>query len=666
MPSFTQDDRTMAVETPLGKDKLLLQRLDGEEGVSKLFHFDLELLSEDPGLDFNAIVGKNVTVSVKLIDGSKRYLNGIVNQFNQGGGDSRFTFYRAQIIPWTWLLSLTTDCRIFQNMTAPDIIQKIFADHGFQDYKNTLKKSYKPLEYCVQYRETDLNFIFRLMEEFGIYYFFQHESGKHTMILGDTPDHQPCPGQDTAKYQRSGLGTEEEDVITAWTQRQEVRSGKCSLTDYNFETPSNKLEVNVESIHPAAAREKFEVYDYPGRYLTRPGGEELVKIRIEEEEVKRLTANGSGNCRAFASGYRFDLTKHYREDLNKSYVLLSVSHQAEERGYVSGEDESFAYSNSFSCIPNTVPFHPPRKAQKPIVHGSQTAVVVGKSGEEIWVDNYGRVKVQFHWDREGKSDEKSSCWVRVSQPWAGKNWGGVTIPRIGQEVLVDFLEGDPDRPIITGRVYNAQQMPPYALPGNQTQSGLKSRSSKGGAASNFNELRFEDKKGQEQVYLQAEKDWVILVKNNENASIGVNRTENIGHDESLTVGNDRVETIGNNDTLTVGVNRSETIGGDDALTVGQNRTESVGVNQSNTIGSNCAESIGANYILKVGSQLLVKAGHQIKLVCGASSITIGPSSIYLKSPTVLVKGESVVRIRGTLVKTEGAVVKIKGGAVKIN
>jgi type VI secretion system secreted protein VgrG len=650
MPSFSQDERTMAVETPLGKDKLLLQRLDGEEAVSKLFHFDLELLSEDPGLDFDAIVGKNVTVSLKLIDGSKRYLNGIVSHFYQGGCDSRFTFYRAQIVPWAWLLSLTTDCRIFQNMAAPDIIQKIFTDHGFQDYKNTLKKSYKPLEYCVQYRETDLNFVSRLMEEFGIFYFFQHESGKHTMILADTPDYQPCSGQSEAKYERSGFGTEQEDVITAWTQQQEVRSGKCSLTDYNFETPSNKLEVNVESIHPPAAREKFEIYDYPGRYLNRPGGEELVKIRIEEEEMKRLTARGTSNCRAFTSGYRFALTKHYRDDLNKSYVLLSVTHKAEEKGYVSGEEESFAYTNSFSCIRNTVPFRPPRRAEKPVVHGSQTAVVVGKSGEEIWVDNYGRVKVQFHWDREGKNDEKSSCWVRVSQPWAGKSWGGVCIPRIGQEVLVDFLEGDPDRPIITGRVYNAQQMPPYSLPANQTQSGLKSRSSKAGSASNFNELRFEDKKGQEQVFLQAEKDWVILVKNNENGTIGNNRTERIGHDESLTVGNDRTEVISNNETLTVGKNRSETIG----------------IDHETTIGTNCTETVGNNHTLTVGARLLVTAGTEIKLVCGASSITMAPGAIVIKSPVVLATGQSLVRIRGTQVKAEGALVKIKGGMVKIN
>jgi len=615
---FTQDERTMAVETPLGKDKLLLQKLQGEEGLSQLFHFELELLSEDSGIDFNAIVGKNVTVSIKLIDGSKRYLNGIVSQFHQGGADARFTFYRAQIVPWTWLLSLTTDCRIFQNRTAPDIVQQIFKDHGFQDYKNNLKKTYKPLEYCVQYRETDLKFVSRLMEEYGIYYYFQHESGKHTMVLGDVPDHQPCPGQAQAKYEKSGFTIEQEDVVTAWMQQQQVRSGKCTLTDYNFETPNNKLEVNVESIHPPAAREKFEVYDYPGRYPTRPWGEELVKIRIEEEEVKRLTALGSSNCRAFVSGYRFDLTKHYRDDLNKSYLLISVTHRAEEKGYVSGEEASFAYSNSFSCIPNSVPFRPPRLTLKPVVHGSQTAVVVGKSGEEIWVDNYGRVKVQFHWDREGKNNEKSSCWVRVSQPWAGKNWGGVTIPRIGQEVLVDFLEGDPDRPIITGRVYNAQQMPPYALPANQTQSGLKSRSSKGGAASNFNELRFEDKTGQEQVFLQAEKDWVINVKNNEDATIGNDRTERIGNDETLTVGHDRSETIS--------------------------------VNQTTDVGRDCTATVGVDYTLTAGSKITVTAGTELKLVCGASTITMTPVGITIQSARISAQATGDVEIRGIPVK----------------
>jgi type VI secretion system secreted protein VgrG len=606
---FTQDDRIISIETPLGADVLLLQSFHGWEGMSALFKFDLDLLSEDPSIDFDSIVGKNVTLSVELADGSERFFNGIISDFLQGGCDATFTYYKASMVPWTWLLTQTTDCRIFQNMTVPEIVEKIFTDYGFGDFANHLQGSYPRCDYCVQYRETAFNFISRLMEDCGIFYYFQHERGKHTLVLGDNAaEHQPCPGQSRARYQRSSRAVEEDDVVSDWVLKQQVKPGKCALTDYNFETPANNLAVSIESTHPPVAGQQYEVYDYPGGYAQRGQGENRVRTRIEEQEAERLLSEGASNCRAFTSGYRFELADHYREDLNQDYVLAWVSHNAVENGYVSGDFADFNYSNSFSCIPHSVPFRPPRLARKPVVAGSQTAVVVGKEGEEIWVDRYGRVKVQFHWDREGTSNEESSCWIRVSHPWAGRNWGAISIPRIGQEVIVDFLEGDPDQPIITGRVYNAQQMPPYSLPGDQTQSGIKSRSSKGGSASNFNEIRFEDKKGQEQIFLQAEKNWVIRVKSDQTATIGHDRSETVAHDKREEVGNDKQEQVGHD--------------------------------KISTIAGNYTELVGIDYSL-TARKVTISGLAELTLMVGTSSIQLGPDSIQITSPRIALTGAMI-------------------------
>jgi type VI secretion system secreted protein VgrG len=606
---FTQDDRIIAIETPLGDDVLLLQSFRGWEGISALFNYDLDLLSENPSIDFDSIVGKNVTISVELADGSERFFNGIISDFRQGGCDATFTHYNATMVPWTWLLGQTTDCRIFQNMTVPDIVEKIFTDHGFADYANHLQGNYEQRDYCVQYRETDFNFLSRLLEDCGIFYYFRHERGKHTLVLADTPDeHEPCAGQNRARYQRSSRAVEEEDVISGWVLKQQVKPGKCVLTDYNFETPANDLSVSVESTHPPVAGQQYEIYDYPGGYVQRGQGETRVRTRIEEQETERLLAEGSSNCRAFASGYRFELADHYREDINQDYVLVWISHSAVENGYVSGDFTDFDYTNNFTCIPHSVPFRPPRLTRKPVVAGSQTAVVVGKEGEEIWVDRYGRVKIQFHWDREGTSNEESSCWIRVSHPWAGRNWGAISIPRIGQEVIVDFLEGDPDQPIITGRVYNAQQMPPYGLPADQTQSGIKSRSSKGGAPSNFNEIRFEDKKGQEQIFLQAEKNWVIRVKSDQTATIGHDRSETVAHDKREEVGNDKQEQIGHD--------------------------------KVSTIARNCTELVGIDYSL-TARNVTIYGLAELTLMVGTSSIQLGPDSIQITSPRIALTGAMI-------------------------
>jgi type VI secretion system secreted protein VgrG len=535
-------ERLIAVDTPLGEDRLLLRSFTGAEGISKLFHFQLDMLSEDFNISFDDIIGQKVTVSVKLADGvSERYFNGHVSRFSQLPGEDRLARYQADVVPWMWFLTRTADCRIFQNKTVPDIVQQVFRDFGFQDFEVRLTATHDPWDYCVQYRETACDFILRLLEQEGIFFFFRHEDGKHILVLADSSSaHQPCTFASKIRYEHvAGSGYDrEDDVVLHWRYQQEFRPGKYALRDYNFETPSTSLLSSVKSTINQGGNQNYEIFDYPGEYEKKNQGDVQSKLRIEEQELPHEVVHGDGNCRTFSSGFRFELTEHERKDQNTQYVLTDVAHSASSGHFHSRKsDADAAYSNSFTCTPLTVPFRPARVTARHLVQGPQTAVVVGPAGEEIYTDKYGRVKVQFHWDRAGKHDEKSSCWIRVSQPWAGKSWGAIWIPRIGQEVVVDFLEGDPDRPLITGRVYNAEQMPPYELPANQTQSGFKSRSSKGGASANSNEIRFEDRKGDEEIFIHAEKDFNTVVE----------------HDESITVneGNRQADVSKGNETITV-------------------------------------------------------------------------------------------------------------------
>jgi type VI secretion system secreted protein VgrG len=700
---FTQENRLLKLDTPLGDDVLLLQGFTGREGISQLFKFDLDLLSDQNSIDFTTIIGQQVTIRVLLSDGSsERYFNGYVSRFAQSGADSRFTHYQMEVVPWLWFLTRIADCRIFQNMTIPDIIQKVFQSRGYSDFKLTLAASYEPREYCVQYRESDFNFVSRLMEQYGIFYYFEHDDGKHTMVLGDSPSvHQDCPEQAAAHYNQTTGDLDSEDVITAWHMEQELRTGKYSHTDYNFETPSTSLMSNEPTVVEVGGNTKFEIYDYPGDHLNTSQGGTLAKIRMQEEEASHVVVSGSSVCRAFTSGSKFELKEHYRDDMNATYILTEVQHVATVGSYSQADSDSPAhYSNHFTCIPASVPFRPPRLTPKPFVQGPQTALVVGKSGEEIWVDKHGRIKVQFYWDRQGKKDENSSCWVRVSQPWAGGNWGAMWIPRMGQEVIVSFEEGDPDRPLITGRVYNAEQMPPYTLPDHHTVSTFMSRSSKGGGGSNYNEIRFEDKQGSEQIFINAERDMDHRVEvdsrefigNNRHLNVGANQTENIGADKHLTIASNHVESIGKNMSLTVGTDLMESIGNDQHLNVGNNlqenigkdvhiniganqienigtdlhlnigsnrvenvgsnldlnvgsnRTEQIGSNQSLQVGSNSDEMIGQNYALTAGQNIsiegamnvVIQAGMQISLVGPGGFITIGPAGVAIQGTMVMI------------------------------
>ncbi len=647
---YTQQGRMISIDTPLGTDELLLQSLSGHEAVSRLFKFDLDLLSETDSITFTQIVGQKVTITVEQFDGSVRYFNGCVSRFAQSGQDSRFTHYHAEVVPWLWFLTRNADCKIFQNMSVKDIILQVFNNLGFQDFENKLQGTYDSLEYCVQYRETHFNFVSRLMEQYGIFYFFEHQQGKHTLILGDSNSVFPSLGD--VKCELASGGVEAQDLVTTWNTEQELRTGKYTLTDYNFTTPSTSLLSSEPTVDQVGPNSSYEIFDYPGDYETASTGESVAKLRMQEEEASHLLATGASGCRAFTSGYGFNLQGYYRGDQNTSYVLAEVQHMASVGPSYYGGEASPQYSNRFTVIPLAVPFRPARLTPKPMVQGPQTAVVVGKSGEEIWVDQYGRIKVQFFWDRVGQKDENSSCWIRVSQPWAGKAWGSMWIPRIGQEVIVEFLEGDPDRPIITGRVYNAELMPPYTLPDYGTRSTFMSRSSKGGGTSNYNELRFEDKTGAEQIFMNAERDMDLRVENDSREFVGANRhlivtsnqLELVNGDKNLHVKGKQLEKIEGDQSLLVNGDQKEQVNGSASLTVGQSQNIQIGSGYSLQVseshnekaGQNIAAEAGMTIHLKGGMSVVIEAGMEVALKGPGGFVSVGPAGVTIQGTMVLI------------------------------
>ena len=610
--------RLMEISTPLDHDVLLFHGMHAREELSRLSEFQINLLSEKDGINVDDILGKAVGVALELPKGGTRYFNGFVTRFSAGGTVGRYHRYRAEVRPWLWFLSRTSDCRIFQEMTVPDIIKKVFADHKMADFSMELTGSYKTRTYCVQYRETDLKFVSRLMEEEGIYYYFRHTKGHDTLVVTDSSSkHEPFSGCEKLPFIAPEKAARPDvDHIVNWDFSREVQPGVYAQDDYDFERPSVEIKtrkVLTRSYTPS----DYEMFDYPGRYLQSGDGQQLASVRIDEYGSQFETANALTNARGLSVGCSVNMYGYPRGDQNREYLVLSAEYELEYGEYESvPQPEGADYQCSFVAMSTKQQFRPRRLTPKPFVQGPQTAMVVGPGGDEIYTDKYGRVKVQFHWDRYGKQDQNSSCWIRVSSPWAGKAWGGISIPRIGQEVVVDFLEGDPDQPIITGRVYNAEQMPPYELPANMTQSGVKSRSSKSGTPDNFNELRFEDKKGEEQVFLHAEKNQDIEVENDETHWVGHDRTKTIDHDETTHVKHDRNETVDNNETITIHGARTETVDKDESITINANRTESVAKNENISITKNRTENVGENESIGIGKDQSVN-------VTGNRSLSVG-------------------------------------------
>lgn len=614
---YTQDNLYFTISSPLGKDKLLFQEMHGEERLSGLFHIHLKMLSEDKALDFDSIVGKNLCLTMQFGKEDKRYLNGVVTRFVQAGGDTRFTQYYAELRPWLWELSLSRNCKIFQNMKVPDIIKKIFSDASFTDFKDALKGTYTEREYCVQYEESDFAFVSRLMEDEGIYYFFEHSDSAHTLVLADDADaHQDCPGIAKPRYLLAANDTQPVDAVAAVTWSQQISAKKYAVDDFNFETPSTDLTTEV-----AGEKGTQRVYEYAPNYKETSEGKNIATRRIDSLEWSNQLLEGQSYCLSFIAGYTFTLDKHPNTTLNKKYVLYTVSHALTFN----------SYTNSFVAFPADTTFRPPLSTPKPRIHGSQTAIVTGKSGEEIWTDSYGRIKVQFHWDQDGQNDEKSSCWIRVNQGWAGKQWGSFWLPRVKQEVIVSFLNGDPDRPLVTGAVYNAEQTVPYTLPSEQTKSTIKSHSSKD--ATGFNELRFEDKKDNEELYLHAQKDMNIDVLNDQTSTIKNNRTVTLEEkDDTLTISKgSRTTTIKKSRTTTIQEqddtlsvekgSRKETIKQHHAVKI-QEGNRSIKVEKG---GEN--HTVKKNYVLKVEGDLTIDVKGKITIKSGKSISTKASTSI---------------------------------------
>jgi type VI secretion system secreted protein VgrG len=617
---------TITLESPLGEEVLLFAGLEGEDAISQPFAYELTMFSRDPAIKATDLLGRPLTLS--LDQGEQvRQINGIITEFSFVDIGESFARYRAMLRPALWLLSLSRNNRIFQGDSVPQIVEKVLKPHGISFDKRGLSKPYPPRDYCVQYGESDLDFVQRLLEHEGILYFFQHGSGEHKLVLSDNSGQLPsAEGLDTLPWSPQQLtGSFSGSFINAWQSVSALRTGKYAHTDYDFEKPSSNLRAQAQDTGPLSASDS-ELYHYPGHYVAFARGDGLAKLRIEELQAPRQRATAQTTAAGLYSGATFTLADHPRAEENVLQLILRTRYRVWDDQYApatirqAAERPMSGWELTLDLQPASIPFRPERRTPRPVMQGPQTAVVVGPSGQEIFTDKYARVKVQFHWDRLNKKNQDSSCWVRVSAAWAGAGWGFIQIPRIGQEVIVDFLEGDPDQPIITGRVYNAEQMPPYGLPGSATQSGWKSNSSPGGGG--WNELRFEDKKGSEEVYFQAEKDHNELVKNDETRKIGRDWKEEVVRDATQDVGHDRAETVGNDKSTEVGRHRQVKIGSNDTETVGNNRALTVQNDETIHIVGNSAENIDKNHSQQVQLRQTVIVGIDRSDAVGANEVRV--------------------------------------------
>ncbi|MEL6107346.1 MAG: type VI secretion system tip protein VgrG [Planctomycetota bacterium] len=675
--SALQKNRGIQLTTAAGTDALLLHRMRAQECLGKPFEIELDLLSKNHNLDFEALLGTSATIELTLPTGKSRYFNGRFSKFSWSGFEDHFGKFTATLVPWVWFLTRTANCRIFQGKKVPEIIKQVFRDHGFTDLADHLSGEYRKWDYCVQYRESDFDFVSRLMEQEGIYYYFTHEKSKHELHLADSVSaHQTKPGYDKLRFHPPDpRRIAELEHIFGWSVSAEVQTGVFVLNDYDFERPKADL-LATSKIQRKHDLSKFEVFDYPGEYSKATDGTSYSQRRIEEQHARFERVSGETNALGLEHGALFKLEGHQRTDQNGEHLVIGTEIEVTNSGFETGSEQSSEFSCRFQAIKSATVFRSTRDTPVPRIRGPQTAVVVGKKGEEIWTDKYGRVKVQFRWDREGKADENSSCWVRVAQSWAGKRWGSIHIPRIGQEVIVEFLEGDPDRPIITGRVYNADEMPPYDLPAKQTQSGIKTQSTTKGTNQNFNELRFDDKKGEEHIYFHAERDFERVVENNDTLKVGFDKKD--AGDQTIQIFNNQKIVIGDkkakdgSQTITVLKNFTRTVStGDAKIAIAKgNRTTTIHADDALTLATGDRTTI-----VKQGDDTLsIKAGAQstsasksILLKVGSSSIKIEPQKITIKAMTIALQADLKVDIKGTLVNaTAQGVLAMKGALVKIN
>jgi type VI secretion system secreted protein VgrG len=618
------------VETVLGKEVLLLHGMTGREALSQPFAFTVTLVSDvrkNQPIDQSKLLGTMVKVTLaseysadpSLADKPTRYFNGYATQVVlQEDEVGNFRVYRVELRPWLWLLTKTTDCRIYQNKTVPQIVEQIFKDSGFTDFKLKLGGNYQAREYCVQYRESDLAFVSRLLEHEGIYYYFEFDADKHTLVLTDgTSPHEPRPKYETIDYGHTFAEEHTKETfggrIARWRPRQELRAGQYASKDYDFTKSGTPLKArqNGPKPHPQSA---FEQYDYPGGYVEASIGEKYASVRLQEEQMSYEMFEANAYSHGLAPGYVFTMAKYPVAAQNAKYLTVEAHYdfalnpyEASERLDVTPDVELNPgaadlkprdYTCRFSALKVATAYRPPRVTPRPVIAGLQTAKVVGPKGEEIWTDKYGRIKVQFHWDREGRFDENSSCWIRTAQMWAGAGWGSQYVPRIGDEVVVSFLEGDPDQPLVTGSVYNGENSPPFALPDKMATSGVKSKSTKDGGRG-YNELSFDDTTNKELVNFHAQKDLKSKVERDTQTSVGRDSKSSVDRNENTNVKKNRFTKIGGKDT--------QVVTGDQNIVV------------------------GSQYVT-VTKTYALSAMVSAEIVCGATIIKITPAGISIVTP----------------------------------
>lgn len=646
---------------PLDDDdnKVFVYTATGTEELGRPFEYEVTLLSREK-VDLEKLLGEPLTVEVQDKDGrAYRYISGIVADVAALGRRSEFNAIKVTLRPWFWILSLASDNLVFQEKTSMEIIKQIFHDSGFPDYEDRTSKTYRKRDYCVQYGETTFDFVSRLMEEEGMYYFFDHRDGKHLMIICDgNAGHKSTTmedGSSTLLYRPSGEGMHGVQHISEWRLKHTLQTEKIVLDSYDFEQSKAKLQ-QVSKENRKHAHAGLERYEYGQLWTKSADGKNLSEVRREEHMARYRVVDGAANAPGISTGFKMTMLEHPVKAENAEHLITATMISLRNSDIESQlETEESFYECQFSALKLPAEFRCARTTRKALVRGPQTAVVVGPKAEEIWTDKFGRVKVQFHWDRVGKQDEKSSCWIRVATTWAGNVWGSISIPRIGQEVIVDFLEGDPDQPIITGSVYNDKQMPPFKLPDNATQSGLRTRSSKGGDAKTFNELRFEDKKGSEEIYMHAEKDFKRVVENDDHLIVGEEKKDK--GDQTIEIHNNRTATLAvGNDLLTVKEgNRTASISkGDDKLTVGEG-------NQTIDVKKKISIEAGDELHIKVGmSSLTMKKNGDITIK-GKNIKTDGTGKISFKAiqdftaqgMNAKIKGNIAAEMSGTTAKVEG-------------
>ncbi|HAC8134660.1 TPA_asm: type VI secretion system tip protein VgrG, partial [Salmonella enterica] len=618
---------------------LLFSSLNGSEALGSLFTYIVQLKTPDTlnlgyvspaaNLPLKAMVGKDLCVNIELDGGGKRHISGLVTAARVVGHEGRSVTYELRMEPWVKLLTHTSDYKAFQNKTVVDILDEVLAEYPYPVEKR-LVESYPVRTWQVQYGETDFDFLQRLMQEWGIYWWFEHSEDSHTLVLADAiSTHHACPDSPEVEWHQKGLKLDKAFIHTI-IANESLRTGQWVLDDFDFKKPRSRL-ANTVANPRETGHASYEHYEWPGDYFDKGEGEMLTRIRMEAQRSPGSRVHGAGNIRTLMTGYTFALMNHPTAELNQEYLLAQTTLFVQDNAQHSGQDQHFTFSTRFELHPTREVFRPQRTVSKPHTKGPQSAIVTGPAGQEIWTDQYGRVKVQFGWDRYGKMDENSSCWIRVSYPWAGKGFGMIQIPRIGQEVLVDFKNGDPDLPIIVGRTYNQDTMPPWGLPGMASQSGIFSHSLYGGPT-NGNMLRFDDKTGAEEVKFHAEKDLNTTVKNNETHTVNADRTKTIIHNETTKIHIDRTEDVFGKHTETIKGNRNVKVTeGDQLLTVEK------GIREVTVKTGTSTETVEKDIsITSISGAIHLTAKTQITLTVGKSSLTMNSDgTITLNGPTHL-------------------------------